>query len=329
MNLQIKKPVYLFFGETYLSQQKLKFWQDQFIKKYGNESLEILNGAEIDLGEVMTNIEAIPFFSEKRLIIIKDFLEFAKAEDQKRVAEGIARINENCILIFYENETPERSNSLLKKISKIGHIEEFKTLSPNELSKFILERAKKENIKISFGQANYLVQHCGSNLWTLTNELEKLQTYANGQNITNEMIETLCPISISASVFKLTDSIAQKDLKNSLKTFETLKESGEDLIKVFFMIVRHFRILIQVNELLSKGEKAFDISKKLNLHSFVIQKTSGQSKNFTIEKLIDIYQKLLEIDTKTKTGVIKTFASDNRQFLLAIEELIIDCCRKS
>ena len=79
------------------------------------------------------------------------------------------------------------------------------------------------------------------------------------------------------------------------------------------MIVRHFRILIQVHEMVNKGENSFSITKKLKQHPFVIQKTSAQSKNFNQKKLEEIYRNMLETDKNLKTGVIKYYGKDNKQ----------------
>ena len=93
------------------------------------------------------------------------------------------------------------------------------------------------------------------------------------------------------------------------------------------MIVRHFRILIQVHEMAGKNENQHSITQKLKQHPFVIQKTLQQSRNFTSEQLEEIYEKLLEIDVKFKTGIIKTYQQDDSEYKLAMEKLIIECCR--
>lgn len=323
-----KKNIYLFFGEdTYSSLQKLKFWKQEFIKKYGEDTIEIIEGLKLDPSEFSTNIGAPPFLSEKRLIIVKDFLLDSKAEAQKQVAENLENTVEECLVIFYENELPDKRTALFKKIVQIGNTEEFPQLSPLETTKWLLDEAKKENINLNSTVANYLIQNCGSDLWHLNNELNKLKNLADGSMISKEMIDAISIPSLSASIFKLTDAIAQKDLKSSLKVFEILRESGEELGRIFFMIARHFRILIQVHEMIEKKESSLTITKKLKQHPFVIQKTSLQSKNFKREKLEYIYSKFLEIDRKNKTGIIKSFKTDYREFELAIEQLIIDCCR--
>lgn len=323
-----KKTVYLFYGEDrYSLNQKLKFWQDEFVKKYGENSLEIIDGAKLDPADFSTNLESMPFLSEKRLVLVKDFLDLAKADKQKQIASAIENTPDFCLLIFQENEMPEKGSPIYKKIGKIGTLQEFKALSPTEITKWIMDKAKKENIKISFFTANYLSQQCGPELWTISNELDKLTLFADNKEITKEMIDDLCIPSLTSSIFKLTDEVAQKNAKASLRTFGILKDSGQELNGIFFMLVRHFRILTQVQELVSKGENSSEITKKLKQHPFVIQKTSAQAKNFNRQRLVEIYEEMLAIDKGVKTGIIKSFKSDNREFELAIEKFIINCCK--
>ena len=323
-----KKPVYLFYGEDrYSLNQKLKFWHEEFIKKYGESSLEIIYGEKLDPADFSTNLETLPFLSEKRLVLVKNFLDLGKADQQKKIASAIENTPDFCLLIFQENEIPEKTNPIYKKIAKIGTLQEFKALSSSEITRWISDKAKKENIKISFFTANYLSQQCGPELWTISNELEKLALFADKKEITKEMIDDLCIPSLTSSIFKLTDEVAQKNTKASLKTFGILKDSGEDLIRIFFMLARHFRILTQVQELVSKGEKAPEITKKLKQHPFVIQKTSLQARNFDRQKLTKIYEEMLEVDKNVKTGIIKSYKGDNRELELAIEKFIINCCK--
>lgn len=320
--------IFLFCGEdTYSSNQKLKFWANQFVEKYGEDSnIEILEGKKLDIKNFTTNIETIPFLSEKRLVIIRNFISTSDKEDQKKVADTLSRTPDFCVIVFHETSPIEKTSSIYKKIKALGQIEEFAPLSPSELTRWILQKAKKENFNIDNRTANYLTSHCGCELWRISNELDKLKTFANGEAITQQMIEDLVTPSLSASIFKLTDSISEKNPKNSLKTLETLKETGEDLGRIFFMIARHFRILLQVHEMAKKNENIVSITKKLKQHPFVIQKTLAQSKNFTTEKLEKIYRNLLQIDVDFKTGIIKSYQGDDSEYKLAIEKLIINCC---
>ncbi|MFH1533796.1 MAG: DNA polymerase III subunit delta [Nitrospirota bacterium] len=317
--------VYLFFGEdTYSSNQKVKFWKEQFIKKYGEESnIEIIDGKSLEPSKFISNIETLPFLSDKRMVIVTNYLSKANRDEQKIISDAIEKAPDFCVVVFHETENPDKVGSLYKRIKKVGKLEEFTPQTPAQLANWIQKKCKT----IDISTANYLALHCGNELWRISTELEKLEVYAAQSPITKKMIDELVTPSLSASIFKLTDSISSRRPNESLKTLETLKETGEELTRVFFMIVRHFRILIQVHEMAGKNENQFSITKKLKQHPFVIQKTLQQSKNFTAEKLEEIYEKLLEIDVKFKTGVIKTYQQDDSEYKLAIEKLIIECCQ--
>ncbi|MFA6917231.1 MAG: DNA polymerase III subunit delta [Candidatus Gracilibacteria bacterium] len=324
-----QKNVYLFYGEdTYSSLQKLNFWQSEFTKKYGGETnIEILEGKTIDPAEFNTNIESMPFLSEKKLIIIKNLLAEGKAELQKKIAESIERTPDFTLIVFYETEAPDKRTSLFQKINKIGTTEEFTPKSPAEITRLILDKAKQTGTKISGATALYLSTYCSLNLWVVFTELEKLATYANGREITTQMIDDIVSPTLSSSIFKLTDAIAVKNVKESLRIFRILADSGEDVVRIFFMIVRHFRILIQIKEMLDKNETQGTMIRKLKQHPFVIQTASKQAKNFTANKMESIYKILLEIDKNIKTGIIKTYAGNTSEIQLAIEKLIITCCK--
>ncbi|MDD3861471.1 MAG: DNA polymerase III subunit delta [Candidatus Gracilibacteria bacterium] len=321
--------IYLFHGEdSFSSLQNLKHWQKQFAQKYGDETnIEIIEGKKLDPSDFENNLQSMPFLAEKKLIIVKNFLAEANAEAQKKVAESISKTPEFSLIIFYESTTPDKRTSLYQKINKLGTVKEFSTPSPAEVTKQILDKAKKENIKISSSTALYLSTQCSMNLWLVFGELEKLATYANGEEITQKMIDEMVSPTLSSSIFKLTDSIAAKNVKESLRIFRILIDSGEEAGMIFFMIVRHFRILIQARELIEKNETQGEMIKKLKQHPFVVQTSARQAKNFTIPQIENIYKTLLEIDRKVKTGIIKSVAGNTSEFQLAIEKLIINCCK--
>ena len=320
--------LFLFHGsDNYQTLKKIKFWQEQFISKHGEEGIEVIDHKEFDLGNFATNLTSMPFLSEKRLIIVKNLLTNSKKEDFKELLTAIKNIPDFSILVFYEDTKIEKANSIHKYIAKSGKVEEFNTLSPELASKYIVDEGKKRGLTLKFEHAHYLSQHIRTDQWTINNELQKLSSYLAGAPVTKEAIDMLIPLNITSSVFKLTDAIAIKNTKRSLEVFEILKESGEDLIKIFFIIVRQFRILLQVKDLQQNNLTQREITLKLKEHPFVIQKSYDQCKNFPMPKLKAIYEKFLDIDRKTKTGIIRFTAADNRALKLAIEQLIMDCCK--
>jgi len=325
-----KKNIYLFFGEdTYSAHKKMRFWRTEFEKKHGGDiNIETLEGKPLIANNFRSNIQSAPFLADKRLVIIKDFLSKGNKEEQKKIA-GILEedLPSSCVVLFIEYAMPDKRMALYKKINKVGYPEEFKALMGPELMKWIQKQAQKIGLVITPQIASYIGDQTGSNLWNLSNELEKLKTYGLENEITKDVIDNLIHPNLSTSIFKLTDYLAHRNAKGSIKTLDILLESGEDIMKIIFMIVRHFRILIQVKDLMDRKNSKSEIIGKIKEHPYTISTAMQQSPNFSLDTLRKIYEALLQIDIGIKTGKIRMSADDKKEILLALEKFVLNVCQ--
>jgi len=324
-----KKNVYLFFGEdSYSSNLKLRTWKDAFAQKHGGDmNIELLEGKTLNKIDFESAVNSTPFLADKRLVIINNFLDKGDKEEQKKIADFLEEeLPDFTVIVFIEAEMPDKRSSLFKKINKIGNLEEFELLIGPNLTRWIITKANEKDLLISPNIADYIGRIAGSDLWNLNNELDKLKSYSRTSKITQEAVDDLVHPNLTASIFKFTDYLAQKNRKGSLSTMNVLIESGEDIVKIIFMIVRHFRILLQVKDLKDRGISKSEIMDKLKLHPFVISTMIEQCPNFTREKLKAVYNALLKIDTGIKTGKIKLLADDKTELRLALEQFIHAVC---
>lgn len=321
--------VFLFFGEdTYRLSEKLEFWRKEFSKKYGGDmNISILEGKETPANQIFQECSAAPFLAEKRLIIVKDFLAEAADEEKSAMAETIERIPDFSTLVFSETREIDRRISLFKKIHKFGKTMEFSRLAGSKLLAWIEKKIASRNGTIEKDALIYLSEVVSGDLCRLENEIAKLVAYAGGSPITKQNIDLLVNTQFEASIFRLTDGIGQKNKKVAVETLHQLIETGEDLHRILYMIMRQFRIITCVKDLASQGLSRDSITAKLKEHPFVISNTLGQSRNFSIGQLRRAYELLIEIDTKLKSGGIKTLAGDNREFVLALDRLVLDLCK--
>lgn len=95
-------------------------------------------------------------------------------------------------------------------------------------------------------------------------------------------------------IFTFLDQIKPRNAKSAIGLFhETLKNTEVEV--VFFMIARHFRMMLAI-----LIDARLDELKRLQ--SWQMEKLKRQAKLFGDEKLICIYNKLFEIETAYKTG---------------------------
>lgn len=98
--------------------------------------------------------------------------------------------------------------------------------------------------------------------------------------------------AISPIIFKFLDSIRPNNTKNILLAWKNLQLENTEPEFVFAMVVRQFKLLTQ-----AKSGPAY-----IKLAPYPTRLITQQATYFTLEHLLDLYQRLYEIDTKIKTG---------------------------
>ena len=336
--------LFLFTGEeTYLIHEQINAWKEAFIKKHGDINLAILNGAEISIGEIITDVDAMPFLGDKRLIFIENLPEAPKArssetvskkdearqEELKKLIEHLKKIPETSVVVFVQSK-PDKRKSFYKQLVKITEVKEFNSLSGMALTKWIQVQAQKKGGKIDQITAEYLVSLTGHNLWRLTQEITKLVSFLDGQLINQSAIDQVVTPTLEANIFHFTDALGAKDHKKAIHNLHRTIAAGENLRQTFYMIVRQFRLLLQVSGYLfqssTSNPNATAIAAALKMHPFVARNVLGQLKHFTRPELNNAYERLLEIDFALKTSQIRITIEDQDELALAIERFILRFC---
>lgn len=319
--------IFLFCGEdSFTAFEKALLWKAKFLEKYGDLNCLIYRGEELTASEFQTALESYPFLSEKKLIFVSDFLKEGGAEDQKAVTEMLSDVPDYAVVLFWEHHKPDARTSLYKKLVKLGQVENNAFKTGFELNKWIKARFGKHEVGVSDDVVRCLADLVGNNLWTLSHEIEKVVLYADGKPITKEIVQNVVCPNPSSSIFALTDFLGERRLRDSLRTLEILLKSGESSVAMFFMLVRHFRIMSQVKDLADRGERAPAIAKKIKESPYVVNKIFAQTRRFEMEDLKMIYRELLSIDSGFKTGRIRITTLDDSELVREMEVFISKVC---
>jgi len=337
--------LFLFTGEeTFLLHEQINSWKESFKEKYeGDMNLITVSGADAEIGDMIAQIEAMPFLSDKRLIFIEGLPEAPKTrnadkvtkkdeardDELKKLADYLEKIPKTSVVVFVQSN-PDKRKSLYKKIVQQATVKEFSQLTGSELNKWIQNRIKKYNSTIDINTAEYLTSLAGQNLWRIDQELQKLSAYSEGRPIDKVSIDKLVIPTIEANVFHLTDALGAKNHYKAIQNLHRSVAAGENLRQVFYMIVRQFRLLLQVSGYLSNypNTTSTNIATSLKIHPFVAKNTMGQVKHFNVAELKKAYERLLEIDVALKTSGIRITVEDQDELVMAIEKFILGFCKQ-
>jgi DNA polymerase-3 subunit delta len=274
------------------------------------------DGAKVKTGEFKLTVDALPFLTPCRLIVVSGLLarfqtsaatsarKAPKPEDAIAFAAAIKNSPPSTVLILLEN-TLNRSNPLFKEIGGDVEVYGFPLFDKPQLKEWIGRRVMTAGGSISPGAINLLVQYVGADLWAAAGEIDKLVLYAGGRTVTETDVKALVGYAQEASIFNLVDSIFDGRLKSATEALESLKMGGLSAAYVLSMLARQLRLVIQVVDLKSRGENNIEVRRRLGLTAdFVWKKTRDQAARFTMSRLKDIYRRLLEADLAAKTGLM-------------------------
>jgi len=335
--------LFLFTGqETFLLHEHVKTWKDAFMEKYGGDmNINVVNGEEAEIGEMLAQIEAAPFLAEKRLIFIEGLPEAPKTRNadkvskkdeerekhQQKLIDYLEKIPETSVVVFVQ-PNPDKRKSLYKKIVQLGSVKEFGQLSGPDLNIWIKNRIQKYMTTLDTNTADYLISLTGQDLWRIDQELQKLSSYCEGRPITKKDIDSLVVPTIEANVFQLTDALGAKDHRQAIRNLHRSMAAGENLRQTFYMIVRQFRLLLQVGGYMGNfpNTNSANVATSLKIHPFVAKNTVNQLKHFNVQELKSAYERLLEIDVSLKTSKIRITVENQDELAMAIERFILKFC---
>jgi len=306
---------YVFHGEDTHSQQETL---DQLKKKLGPADMLSLNttkleGRGLTVARLRDACNIMPFLSPKRLIIVEGFLsQKLPKKESTELLTYLAEMPDSARLVFLEKKGLSTKHVVLKLAQDDkdkGYVRLFERPKGAKLEGWVKNRVVQKGGKIHPRAAQLLAQNVGSDLQVLDNELEKLVLYKGvmgnseeREQITAADVQRLSPYAAEANMFDLVDALGNRNGRLAAQLLQQKLAEGAEPFLVFSMVIRQFRLLLQVKELLGEGGNPAAVSKALRIHSFVAGKLCQQSNRFTLDLLEQIYHKLLQIDVDVKTG---------------------------
>ena len=152
--------------------------------------------------------------------------------------------------------------------------------------------------------ADRLAEWIGTDTRQAEKELEKLLTYTNYERAIDVVdVEKLSTNNATGNIFQFVDSLAEHNQKQALDQLHRLMDELEP-VQIFSMIVRQFRLLLQVRELLDDGGGLQSISSEIPeiRSSLVAEKMAKQARRYDMRQLKEIYRRLLKLDQSLKTS---------------------------
>jgi len=297
------KKIYLLCGEeVYLKKQ----YKDRFVKAMVPEgdtmNYTYFEGKNTNPREVIDLAETLPFFAERRLIVLENTGFFKHASPE--LADYVKELPETTYLIFVEEEIDKRGK-LYKAVKEKGRIVELARQDERTLARWILGMAKKEKKAMTESAARYFLGKVGNDMENIQKELEKLFCYTlHHTEVTVADIDVICTNQITNHIFDMVDAVANKEQKKALDYYYDLLALKEPPMRILYLLTRQFRILMEIKEMERLGYPPKEMASKAGIMPFLTGKYRAQAKAFTAKELRRIVEAGVESEENVKTGRI-------------------------
>jgi len=295
-----------------------------------------LDGRQVSLDQLKLVCETVPFLAEKRLVIVERLLERFeppnkssrkkkikpdRQSEYKSLGAYISGIPDSTILVLIDGSI-KSSNPLLKELSGRAEVKSFPLLKGDKLRQWIQGRVKGQGGSITPQAVNLLAYVVGGNLWIMANEIDKLVLFTSGRQIEEEDIRLSVGYAHEASVFTMVDAILEFRAGAAEQLLQQLLQRGAAPAYLLVMLSRQVQMMVRAKELKRQRKTETEIQNKLGLTAeFALRKTLEQADKYSLERLMEIYHKLLQTDLSIKTG---KYGGE-----LALNILIAELCQKS
>lgn len=295
------KQIYLLYGEErYLKRQYRDRLKNALCQEGDTMNTHMYEGKGVNVGEIIDLAETLPFFADRRVILIEDS-GLLKSGGEK-MAEYLTGPNETTTFVFVESEVDKRSK-LYKAIQAKGTVVDFAVQDEATLKRWIVGMLKREGKKVTESTVNLFLLKTGTDMDNIYMELEKLISYCMDKEIVEAQdVEEICTNRISNHIFDMINAIADRQTKKALTLYYDLLALKEPPMRILFLIARQCNLLLQVKEMKAKGFDNKAMGAKIGLAPFVVGKYVTQAAKFKTADLKSAISKCVEAEEAVKTG---------------------------
>lgn len=302
--------LYLLYGkEDFLR----KMYKDRLVKALipdGNSmNLNIFKNdsgrrdeSDSKIPEIISLCNTVPFFAERRVIVCENLGLFKNAYDN--LLELFGNIPETTCIIITESEADARKK-LFKFISSHGVVEKCDQARDSDLELWILGRVKKAGLRMSRAAYNEFLHRTSTSMFNMDRELEKLISYClYKEDITVDDVTDICTISVSESIFKITDAIAERNKESVFREYNLLLRNQAEPRDILYRTIGQFVRIADVASGIENKMSIKDIAKALGTKEYPVEKwakAAGRFEKKSLKRCIALGSEYL---TKMNTGLI-------------------------
>ena len=299
------KPVYLLHGdESYYIDKIAGFMENNILSPEQKDfNCSIFYGKDSTPQAIIDACRRFPMFSDYNLIILRE-AQMMKTRGSE--LDKLESYTENpspttILVICYKEGKFDARKKMFRQIKEKGLVFESESLKENEVPHFIENYLKKKKVVAESVAVRLLVDHLGTDLSKITNELEKLCiNLTEGERITPELIEKNIGISKDYNVYELQSALLTKNFAKAFTIvdhFNSTPKANPFVLTIANVFAAYQKLY---HFILGGNVSDWDMWKVYQIHSTQSGDFKMARSLYTKERVEEIFETILEYDLRSK-----------------------------
>ncbi len=201
------KPAYLIAGSD---RPKVDRTVARLRNRFDTDAIEVLQAAETTGDDAVAACNVMGLFGAGTRLVVIEGVEAWKAPDAKAVADYLKAPAPGTTLALVGGEL-KKDAPLAKAVASKGELLIWDVVM-KAVARWIADQFKLQNTKVEPEACRLLAELVGDDLYELAGEVDKLATWANGDEVTEADVEALVAPRADSPPWALTDAWGARDV---------------------------------------------------------------------------------------------------------------------
>ncbi len=309
LNKQNDCAVYYFYStEEYHLRKASEQILQKLTRQTGEEST-VVEGPVPNMEEVILAAGTISFFGTKRVVELPFVQPSAFSDKELKEFCELIKSTENAVFVITTLVPDEKARSgkrlqtFAKEMEQIGLSVEIAPLGSTELVQFVVEKANRLDTQIEMGPAKALIERCGTDLYLLEAEIQKLAAASNYTTITAQLISEMAVRNVEADVFDMVRLVQAGGKTQAFQRLEQLLQQQNEPIAIAAALTGSYVDIYRVKLAQTVRKNYTHVHKDFGYKGsdWRLKKSSEAAARLKLEQLEEILNILTELDTQLKS----------------------------
>ncbi len=261
-------PVYLISGDEPLLVAEAADTIRAAARAAGYQERHVLHvEAGFDWGTLHAEGNALSLFASRRILELR--LASAKPGETgaRALCDYCADPNPDTLLLITAPKLDRQASASRwhKAIDAAGVVIPVWPIAPRELPGWIERRLRSRGLRATPESVTALAERVEGNLLAAAQEIEKLTILAPEGRVDLDLVLEVVADSARHDIFQLTEALLAGELPRALRILRILRESGEEPVKIVWLIERELELLARLHALRRHHTPRAQILKALRL----------------------------------------------------------------